>query len=65
MAAMVVQSFAEDPKSWADFSRFVELLGGDPSRGSLSKVRTCGSTELYLGWAQCAPAGDAQAAQSV
>ena len=49
-AVMLVQTFCDDPDSWADYHRFTAWLGGVAERNALSPVILPGGPDLYLGW---------------
>jgi hypothetical protein len=65
LAVMLVQSFREDPVSWADFSKFCALLGTTAVRGGLAEARRTGTERLFLGWVDSTVASDAQMASVV
>jgi hypothetical protein len=52
-AAVIVHSFSQKNESFADFQRFVRLMGGEVTRpGQLVSVAPREDIELYFGWAQ-------------
>lgn len=61
-AVMIVQSFADDPVSLADYIAFGTALGVAVARDQLTEVRRATGPSLYLGWASCAPASDSDVA---
>lgn len=67
-AAMIVQSFRNEKRHGAaqgqldDFHIFCEQFGVEASENCLVKVRGRSDIQLYLGWATCEPATDAQIA---
>ncbi len=61
-AVMIVQSFRDDQTSEKDFTAFSELLGQTVHPNELKKVTSLGPQVLYLGWAKCDPASDAEIA---
>lgn len=63
-AVMMVQSFRRDPKNEADFVEFSELLGRRVRAGEMKRATSVGGCDIYLGWAQCEPATDAEVAQA-
>lgn len=50
-AVMLVHSFGAPGESRDDFSRFVELLGGEPATDRLIQVGGSSDTALFVGWA--------------
>lgn len=49
-AVMLVQTFCDDPVSWADYQRFTAWMGGVAVENALSQTILPGHTALYLGW---------------
>lgn len=63
-AVMIVQSFRRDPKGELDFADFCELVGERIEPGELKPAVNVGGRDLYLGWARCEPATDAEIARA-
>jgi hypothetical protein len=64
-AAMLVQSFANDPVSEDDFRAFSAFLGREVAPGGLREVRVIDGIPLYLGWISSELASDREVAGSV
>jgi len=62
LAAMLVQSFRNDPVAWNDYEKFCGLLGVTAARGSILEARRSGAPRLFLGWLDCPVATDAEMA---
>jgi hypothetical protein len=68
-AAMIVQSFknekrkADPKKQLDDFRKFGEMFGVSADEGQLVRVPNRKGIQLYLGWATCEPATDAEVAK--
>lgn len=58
-AAMIVVSFAADPRSKTDFATFGSCVGVTIATGALSRAETTPGCPLYLGWLDVAPCSDA------
>ena len=65
LAVMLVQSFAENPQAWNDYSAFCSLLGASASRGGLVEASRNGDLKLFLGWVDSKVASDAALASVV
>jgi hypothetical protein len=62
IAAMIIVSFTDDPRSRDDFGAFTSVLGGPVSSGQLRRMPSVQNRPLFLGWLDAKLCTDAEIA---